>query len=88
MEVVVERIMANQIKSLENKVLDVVKKTVASEVEKAMSSNRINKVFEKAAKDSAAVAAREATNSMQASMVTSFHQVCLLAEHWLIFILS
>eukprot|EP00804_Cyclotella_cryptica_P027943 CCRYP_003839-RB/>CCRYP_003839-RB protein AED:0.01 eAED:0.01 QI:165/1/1/1/1/1/2/636/1127 len=78
----VERIMATHVKSLESKVVDTVRKTVTSEVqlamekatERALRDAMFHQKLEKAAKDSAATAARDAVAAMQAPMVTAFHQ--------------
>ncbi|KAL7516322.1 hypothetical protein ACHAWX_001350, partial [Stephanocyclus meneghinianus] len=77
-----ERIMASHVKSLESKVVDAVRKTIASEVqsamekaaERALKDAMFHQKLEKAAKDSAAMAAREAVASIQAPMVTALHQ--------------
>ena len=69
-----ERILANHMKSMESKLLDAVKKTVSSEVEKAIGGKKVKSTLEKAANDSATVAAKEAVSSMQTPMVTALHQ--------------
>jgi WD40 repeat protein len=77
LESALERIMTNHMKSMENNLLDVVKKTVAIEVEKAMNGNKVKNVMEKSAKECAGIAAREAVGSMQTPIVTTLHQVSL-----------
>lgn len=88
-----ESVLAAQMKSYEKGILDVVRKTVASEVEAAVGSSledagkatelafqkalvgdsKFNKKLEKAAKESAALAAREAVSAMQAPIMSSLH---------------
>ena len=69
-----ERILANHMKSMESKIIDTLKKTVSSEVDKAIGGKKVKSTMEKAASDSATVAAKEAVSSMQAPMVTALNQ--------------
>lgn len=73
----IDRIMASHMKSTESKLLDIVKKTVSSEVENAMSGVKVKDAMKKAAKSSADIMSREVVGSMQAPMVTALHQVCI-----------
>ncbi|KAL7478744.1 hypothetical protein ACHAW6_004499 [Cyclotella cf. meneghiniana] len=83
MENAMERIMTSHVKSIESKIVDTVRKTVASEIslamekaaERALRDAMFHQQLEKAARESATAAAREAVSAMQAPMVTALHQI-------------